>query len=135
MKYDVALSAGVRGSLVGGCNYSLGRLLSPIVRSPSVFAVFVRRSLANKREASVVMQRLSYSTETVLSNKITRNTGRMGWMAHRKWKKIKQQPSMLPGPTVPGSCLAFFHFLWAIHPIRPVYQTRTITGCFISIFH
>ena len=49
MKYDVALSAGVRGSLVGGCNYSLGRLLSPIVRSPSVFAVFVRRSLANKR--------------------------------------------------------------------------------------
>ena len=27
---------------------------------------------------------------------------------------------MLPGPAVPGSCLASFHFLWAIHPIRPV---------------
>ena len=48
-------------------------------------------------------------------------TGRMGWMAHRKWKKIKQQPSMLPGPAVPGSYLASFHFLWAIHPIRPVH--------------
>ena len=27
---------------------------------------------------------------------------------------------MLPGPAVPGSCWASFHFLWAIHPIRPV---------------
>ena len=47
-------------------------------------------------------------------------TGRMGWMAHRKWEEIKQQPSMLPGLAVPGSCLASFHFRWAIHPIRPV---------------
>ena len=44
----------------------------------------------------------------------------MGWMAHRKWKESKLQPSMLPGPAVPGSCLASFHFRWAIHPIRPV---------------
>ena len=44
----------------------------------------------------------------------------MGWMAHRKWEEIKQQPSMLPGLAVPGSCLASFHFRWAIHPIRPV---------------
>ena len=44
----------------------------------------------------------------------------MGWMTHRKWKEIKQQPSMLPGPAVPGSCLVSFHFRWAIHPIRPV---------------
>ena len=47
-------------------------------------------------------------------------TGRIGWMAHRKWKEIKRQPSILPGPAVPGSCLVSFHFLWAIHPIRPV---------------
>ena len=47
-------------------------------------------------------------------------TGRMGWMANRKWKEIKLQPSMLPGPAVPGSCIASFHFRWAIHPIRPV---------------
>ena len=31
-------------------------------------------------------------------------------MAHRKWKETKQQPSLLPGPAVPGSV----HFLWAI---------------------
>ena len=41
-------------------------------------------------------------------------------MAHRKWKESKQQPSMLPGPAVPGCCLISFYFLWAIHPIRPV---------------
>ena len=29
---------------------------------------------------------------------------------------------MLPGQAVPGSCLASFHFRWAIHPIRPVYS-------------
>ena len=27
-------------------------------------------------------------------------------MAHRNWKETKQQPSMLPGPAVPGCCLA-----------------------------
>ena len=35
-------------------------------------------------------------------------------MAHRKWNKIKQQPSLLPGPAVPGCSLVSFHFLWAI---------------------
>ena len=35
-------------------------------------------------------------------------------MAHRKWKESKQQPSMLPGPAVPGCCYISFHFLWAI---------------------
>ena len=34
--------------------------------------------------------------------------------AHRKWKETKQQPRLLPGPAVPGSCLVSFHFLWAI---------------------
>ena len=41
-------------------------------------------------------------------------------MAHRKWKEIKQQ--LKPGAAVPGSCLASFHFRWAIHPIRPVHD-------------
>ena len=50
----------------------------------------------------------------------------MGWMAHRKWKEIKEQPSILPGPAVPGSCLASFHFLWVIHPIRPVVFSSNI---------
>ena len=35
-------------------------------------------------------------------------------MAHRKWKETKQQPSLLPGPAVPGCSLVSFHFLWAI---------------------
>ena len=52
-------------------------------------------------------------------------TGWMGWMAHRKWKESKQEPSMLPGPAVPGSCLICFHFLWAIHPIRPVQSVQS----------
>ena len=34
-------------------------------------------------------------------------------MAHRKWEETKQQPSLLPGPAVPGSCLVSFHILWA----------------------
>ena len=41
-------------------------------------------------------------------------TGRMEWMAHRKWKEIKQQSSMLPGSAVPGYSVVSFHFLWAI---------------------
>ena len=47
-------------------------------------------------------------------------TGRMERIAHRKWKESKQQPSMLSGLAVPGCCLIYFHYLWAIHPIRPV---------------
>ena len=35
-------------------------------------------------------------------------------MAHWKWKETKQQPSMLSGPAVRGSCLVSFHILWAI---------------------
>ena len=31
---------------------------------------------------------------------------------------------MLPGPAVPSCCLSSFHFLWAIHPIRPVESLR-----------
>ena len=48
---------------------------------------------------------------------VTRYTGRMGWMANRKWKEVKQQPSMLPSPAVPGCCLVSFHFLCDIHSV------------------
>ena len=51
-------------------------------------------------------------------------------MAHRKWKESKQQPSMLPSPAVPGCCLISFHFLSAIHPIRPV---QVEVSCKIAI--
>ena len=34
----------------------------------------------------------------------TYTTVRVDSLPHRKWRKIKQQPSMLPGPAVPGCC-------------------------------
>ena len=43
-----------------------------------------------------------------------------GWPTGNGKKVSNKQPSMLPGPAVPGCCLISFHFLWAIHPIRPV---------------
>ena len=47
-------------------------------------------------------------------------------MAHRKWKEIKQQLSMLPGPAVPGCCLVSFHFLWAILSTSTVEDSKNI---------
>ena len=42
------------------------------------------------------------------------SAGRMGWMSHRKWKDIKQQPGTAGPGNMLGSCLVSFHFLWAI---------------------
>ena len=42
------------------------------------------------------------------------------WMSHRKQRETKQQPSMLPGPAVPGCCLVSSHFLCDIHYIHSV---------------
>ena len=41
-------------------------------------------------------------------------------MAHRKWKANKQEPGTAERGNMLGCCLVSFHFLWAIHPIRPV---------------
>ena len=41
-------------------------------------------------------------------------------VALRKWKETKQQPSMLPCPAVPGSCLVSLHFLCYILCTRSV---------------
>ena len=65
-------------------------------------------------------QPLCRQFQTRRNNSTHLSAGRMGWMLHRKWQGTKQLPSMLPGPAVPGCCLISFHFLWAIHPIRPV---------------
>ena len=48
------------------------------------------------------------------------HTGRMWWMAHRKWKEAKQLPGTAGPGNMLGCCLIYFHFLWAIHPIRHV---------------
>ena len=44
----------------------------------------------------------------------------MGWMAPRKWKDTKQLPGTARPGNMLGCCLISFHFLWAIHKIRPV---------------
>ena len=49
-------------------------------------------------------------------------------MVHRKWKETKQQPSMLPGPAVPGCCLVSFYFLWAILSTSTVLFKATTDG-------
>ena len=46
------------------------------------------------------------------------STVRVDSLPHRKWKEIKQQPSMLPGPAVPGCCFSFFPFPVG-HPLHP----------------
>ena len=48
------------------------------------------------------------------------STGRMGWMAQRKWKEIKQQPGTAGPGNMLGCCFISFHFRCDIHPIRPV---------------
>ena len=54
-------------------------------------------------------------------------------MDRRKWKETKQQPSMLPGPAVPGSCLVSLQLLWAILWPRTVQSggvcRRRYTSC------
>ena len=45
-------------------------------------------------------------------------------MAHRKWKEMKQQPGTAGPGNMIGCCLLSFHFLWAIHPIRPVLEGK-----------
>ena len=54
-------------------------------------------------------------------------TVRVDSLPHRKWKETKQQPSMLPGPAVPGCCLVSFHFLWAILCPQAVHQHPNFT--------
>ena len=47
-------------------------------------------------------------------------------MAHRKWREINQQPSMLPGTAVPGSCLVSFHILLAILSTSTVHDIHSM---------
>ena len=46
-------------------------------------------------------------------------------MAYRKWKESKQQPGTAGPGNILGCCLDYFHFLWPIHPIRPVHRWST----------
>ena len=53
-------------------------------------------------------------------------TGRIGWMTHRKWKEAKQLPGTAGPGNMHGCCLIYFHFLWAILPIRPGHESHHI---------
>ena len=77
---------------------------------------------------SYILERLSdrfpkklVQTYSVFPNQVTCNdsstTDWMECMSHRKRRETKQQPSMLPGPAVPGCCLVNFHFLCDIHSV------------------
>ena len=44
--------------------------------------------------------------------------------AQRKWKDTKQHPGTAGPGNMLGCCLISFHFLWVIHPIRPVKSGR-----------
>ena len=48
----------------------------------------------------------------------------MEWMSHRKQREMKQQPSMLPGPAVPGCCWISLHFLFGKLSTRTVLQLK-----------
>ena len=52
-------------------------------------------------------------------------------IAHRKGKETKQQPGTAGPGNMLGCSLISFHFLWAIHPIRPV-QKQSIALFFFA---
>ena len=69
-------------------------------------------------ESYPVIPKRSVSTGRIWYEQLT--TEWLEWMSHRKQKEAKQQPGTAgPGNTT-GSCLISFHFLWVIHPTRPV---------------
>ena len=63
----------------------------------------------------------------------SRTTGRMGWIAYRKWKEIKQQPSTVGPGNMLGCSLVSFHFLGAIHPFHPVHSVYRLR-LFVCLF-
>ena len=50
----------------------------------------------------------------ILTYEVPNQAPKMGRMAHRKWKEIKQQPRTAGPGNMLGCCLLSFHFLWAI---------------------
>ena len=58
------------------------------------------------------------------------STVRVDSLPHRKWKEIKQEPSMLPGPAVPGCFWISLHFLWGKLSTRTVEYTCGSWGVF-----
>ena len=95
------------------------RLISESAIDRSTLRRFCGRYVVSRRGLWSWNHSLNFITNTKPPRWHRRySTGQMGWMAHRKRKEIKQQPGNML-----GCCLLSFHFLWAIHPIRPVQTT------------
>ena len=74
----------------------------------SVFLLFAIGSVNSQSGMNVEQTDLEdLITYTAESN----NTGRMGWMAYRKWKKIKLQPGTAGPGNMLSCCLVSFPFL------------------------
>ena len=52
-----------------------------------------------------------------------------------KWRETKQQPSMLPGPAVPGCCLVSFCSLCDIHSIHRIIHISFFRHCIFGRIH
>ena len=86
----------------------------------AILGLFFQLSRYKQQQKQIQMQQQQVSKMCMQLRWLSKITGRMGLMAHRKWKEIKQQPGTAGSGNMLGCCLLSFHFLWAIHPIRPV---------------
>ena len=129
-------SALLQPATAGHARLVLSKQLEQIYTSLYLFSIHActrNRAMFTPRCASWCLNSNDESMRCALSRGRMYFTGRsnwkwkyctvwMGWMSHRKWKETKQQPSMLPGPAVPGCCLVSFHFLCCILYSRSVWM-------------
>ena len=84
----------------------------------------IHHNITRRSEIGPFLSYFVQTTEVVMwqlaSQIVPIITVRVDSLPHRKWKEVKQQPSMLPGPAVSGSCLVSFHFLWGKLSTRTV---------------
>ena len=83
---------------------------------------------SNGEEGPTYLEEASETTTEMPPEPGTLPGARGHRMAHRKWKETKQQPSMLPGPAVPGCCLVSFNFLCAIMWPHTVEMINTLVS-------
>ena len=64
--------------------------------------------MSNLKKSSEIFRNLSNSLVTLASARLKLNTACGHRIGHRKWKKTKQQPNLLPNPAVPGCSLVSY---------------------------
>ena len=114
----------------------------PVQESSRKKTIFYLRRPSDQLRAKQRWQRISHSlfltvpdflTYVVHIRTICLCTGWIEWMSHRKQRETKQQPSMLPGPAVPGCCLGSFRFLCNIHSSHSIRSIRNLAFSFSSL--